>query len=113
MANDTPAFEPLDDDPFANLDPLQREQLDSYRKAFEAEFTDTSSAAKAETTVEELADVGLDRLEHIIKHSPNETLVARVSMWAVDKRLERDSRKEEGIYQFLEGLEANRTENKT
>lgn len=62
------------------------------------------SATSVIKDVTELKEDALASLKHVIKHSPNESLKARVSMWAIDKVIEAEKANDDPLAEFLKGL---------
>jgi hypothetical protein len=75
--------------PTDDLSPEQQKRVEDIRKALEAEMlAPKNDKRKVITEVEELKEDALGALKGIVKHSQNESLKAKVSMWAVDRILE-------------------------
>lgn len=97
----------------SELTPEDSERVAEIRRALEQEFSEGagSTAKAAIKEIEDLKEDALIALRHTIKHSDNENLKTKVSMWAMDKLLERDKKAEGDIYSFLEEMNAASSSN--
>lgn len=91
---------PLDD-----LSPEAQKRVDEIRRALEEEMREPKGdKRRAITEVEELKEDALAALRNTIKHSDNESLKAKVSMWAVDRILDAQKVSDGDLETFLKGL---------
>lgn len=77
-----------------DLTPEESAKVQEIRAALESEFaTNEANTAKqsAIKDITELKQDALASLKHIVKHSQNETLKAKVSMWAYEQILESEA----------------------
>jgi len=88
-----------------DITPEDSARLKELREALVSEFqTNNQQTNKvAIKDVEELKPDALNTLRHIIKHSDNESLKAKVSMWAYDKMLTAQERNDADALSSLIG----------
>jgi hypothetical protein len=91
--------------PTDDLTPEQKARVEEIRIALEAEMREPKAEKRRIITqVEELKEDALTALRTTIKHSQNEALKAKVSMWAVDRILEAQKVGDSDLASFLDGL---------
>jgi hypothetical protein len=93
-----------------DLKPEDSARVAEIREALIAEMqqsAETSEAQKAVQDIVELKGDALAALKHTIRHSMNETLKARVSMWAIDTIIEAERNSDDPMVEFLGGLRAS------
>ena len=98
------------------LTPEQRKELDELKAALQAEYAQseaskTSQAAKKD--IEELKPDFLASLQHIVNHSTNEGLKAKVAMWGYEILLEQDKAEADPLKRLIEGMPAPKESNET
>jgi hypothetical protein len=89
-----------------DLSPEDSARVAEIRKALMEEMTASreSKTPKAIEDVMELKPDALQSLQHIVRHSPNESLKARVSMWTIDKIIEAEKVKDDPLAEFLQNM---------
>jgi hypothetical protein len=91
----------------SEISPDDSERLNELASALRAEFEiDQSERVKraAIHDIEELKEDALEALKQTIRHSANEGLRARVSMWAYDRIIDAQSRSEDDLKSLLQGM---------
>lgn len=81
----------------ADLTPEQLEEVRAYAEAFRQEFessldeddTIDKKVKDIEAEFDKLTPLALGALNHVLKHSLNESLKVNVSKWLIDKQIER------------------------
>lgn len=80
------------------------------RQALIEEMRDAREGNLKLSAIEEVNDLkapALIALKHVIDHSQNESLKARVSMWTIDKILEAEKANDDPMAEFLKELNAS------
>lgn len=92
----------------SELTPEDSERVQEIKLALEQEFLEGpgTTAKSAIKEIEDLKPDALAALRHTIKHSDNESLKTKVSMWAMDKLLDQQKRTEGDIHDFLREMDA-------
>jgi len=92
------------------LTPADSERVNQIRIALEQELREAPSASRtAVKDIEDLKEDALASLRTIIKHSANESLKAKVSMWTYDTILNTaKTLADEPIVEFLKEMDASR-----
>lgn len=90
-----------------DLSPEDSKRVAEIREALIAEMQESTNAKesqKAINDVVELKPMALSSLRHTIQHSQNESLKARVSMWAIDTIIDAEKNSDDPLTDFLKGL---------
>lgn len=93
----------------AELTPEQQKELNELSAALRSEFAESQASAaskSAKKDIEELKPEMLDALEHILKHSADQSLRARVAMWGYDKLLAEGKAGTDPIRDLIAGMPA-------
>lgn len=88
-----------------NLRPDDSIRVAEIRKALIEEMrAEKEVSNNAINDVRELKEDALSALRHTIRHSQNESLKSRVSMWALDKIIESERVSDDPMVEFLKGI---------
>jgi hypothetical protein len=83
----------------------QREYISELRNTLRSEFAETE---RERTTVQELEDLKPDALmalKHTLRHSDNESIKAKVSMWTIDTLLDAQRVGDDPLAAFLKEMQ--------
>lgn len=95
------------------LKPEDSIRVAEIRAALIEEMRAVKEGKEAITAIEEVNDLkmpALNSLRHVIEHSQNESLKARVSMWTIDKILEAEKANNDPMADFLKELNQHSSE---
>lgn len=90
-----------------NLRPEDSIRVAEIRNALIAEMRDAKDGKERKAAIEDVQDLKQDALQsirHVMTHSQNESLKARVSMWTIDKILEAEKANDDPMAEFLKSL---------
>lgn len=96
-----------------DLSPEDSKRVAEIRAALIAEMQESSQAKESQKAINdviELKEDALSALQHTIRHSPNESLKARVSMWTIDTIIEAEKKGDDPLADFLTGLSQEPTQ---
>ena len=91
----------------SELTPEDSERVQQIKRALEQEFMEGAGTVSKSTIkeIEDLKEDALVALRHTIKHSDNESLKTKVSMWAIDRLLEEQRKADSDIHTFLKEMD--------
>jgi hypothetical protein len=90
-----------------DLRPEDSIRVAEIREALIAEMQQSQSESEAQKAIKDIVELkpeALQALKHTINHSLNESLKARVSMWAIDTIIEAEKNSDDPLVEFLTGL---------
>lgn len=92
-----------------DLTPEDSKRVQEIREALEAEFRGNEESKREKTALKDIEDLKEDaliRLRKVVKHTDNESLAAKVSMWVVDAIIESEKTTDDPMTEMLKGIEA-------
>ena len=95
------------------LTPAQRKEVDALKAALEAEFAEKEASTSPKAAKEDIAGLKEDMLgalSHILNHSTDNSLRAKVAMWGYDKLIEEGKADADPLKKLLENMPAPKEE---
>jgi hypothetical protein len=91
------------------LTPEESARLAELRTALQSEWEVNEAERKSNTAIQDITELKADALatlKHIVKHSDNEGMRAKVAMWAYERILESEDRNGDPLNELLKGMPA-------